>query len=123
MGPLIAIAALIVLVLIGLPVGYVLGIVGLVGLISVIGLDPALASLPSTFIGSLGSYDLIAIPLFTLMGYVMFNSGVGSRIFDVAYLWFGHIRGGLAFAAVVGSALFGAVSGSAIAGSSGFRVR
>lgn len=114
-GVLIHTAILLALILSGLPVGFALGIVGLSGLISVLGVNATLAALPSTFLGPLGSYDMVAIPLFSLMGLVMFKSGVGASIFDAAHKWFGHIRGGLAIAAVVGCAIFAAVSGSAIA--------
>lgn len=114
-GALIATVVLLALIFAGMPVGYALVLVGLAGLISVIGMEAAFSSLPSTFVGSLGNYDLIAIPLFTLMGLVMFRAGVGASIFDVAHKWFGHIRGGLAIATVAGCAIFAAVSGSAIA--------
>lgn len=112
---LLATISLLVLILLGVPVGYALGVVGLVGLIAVMGLGPALSSMPAEFVGTFGTFDMIAIPLFTLMGLVMFKSGVGERIFDAAHKWFGHVPGGLAVATVAGCAIFSAVSGSAIA--------
>ena len=58
------------------------------------------------------SYDLVTIPLFVLMGQIAFNSGIGKRLYNTAYHFTGHIRGGLAMATIASCTAFGAVCGS-----------
>jgi tripartite ATP-independent transporter DctM subunit len=61
------------------------------------------------------SADLVVIPLFILMGNVATESGLSRKLYDAAYAWIGHWRGGLASATVVGSGGFAALSGSSVA--------
>ncbi|WP_372658269.1 TRAP transporter large permease [Hydrogenophaga sp.] len=61
------------------------------------------------------NYNLLVIPMFMLMGSLAGVSGMSNHIFNAAYRWMGHLRGGLASATVVACAGFAALSGSSLA--------
>ncbi len=58
------------------------------------------------------SYGLTVIPLFIFMGQIAFYSGVNEKLYNAAYKWVGHIRGGIAMATVMACAAFAAICGS-----------
>ena len=60
-------------------------------------------------------YDLSVIPLFLLMGQFATQGGLSRSLFKAAAACVGHIRGGLAMAAILSAAAFGAVCGSSVA--------
>lgn len=61
------------------------------------------------------NYTLSTIPLFVLMGQLLFVSGFTNDLFDTFRKFFGHIRGGLGFATIAASAVFASSSGSSLA--------
>lgn len=61
------------------------------------------------------SFPLLAIPLFTLAGTLMNESGISERLFAFTRGFVGHIRGGLAQTAVVGNVFLSGISGSSVA--------
>lgn len=63
----------------------------------------------------LQSFPLLAVPLFTLAGSLMNESGISERLFSFTRAFLGHIRGGLAQTAVVGEIFLSGISGSSIA--------
>jgi len=65
---------------------------------------------------SVSSFTLICVPLFILMGDVMFRSGVAPQMMDALDKWLGKLPGRLSLLAVVGGTIFAAMSGSAAAG-------
>ena len=60
------------------------------------------------------SYTLIALPLFILMGQLMNESKITSKLIDFCLLFVGKIRGGLGLVNVTSSMLFGGISGSSV---------
>ena len=58
------------------------------------------------------SYGFTVIPLFVLLGEVIFHAGYSDRLFHAAEAWFGHRRGGLATTTILASAGFSAICGS-----------
>lgn len=72
----------------------------------------ALNILVADFFETFTSYSFTTMPLFVLMGTLCFYSNISRKLYDCAYSWLGHIRGGLAMATVAACALFGAISGS-----------
>ena len=68
------------------------------------------------------SFPLLAIPFFILAGNLMNVGGTTERIFAVANLLVGRIRGGLAHVNVIGSIIFAGMSGSAVADAAGLGV-
>lgn len=63
----------------------------------------------------LNSFTLLAIPFFILMGELMAQGGISSRLLKFADVCVGRFTGGLAHVNVLASMLFGGISGSAIA--------
>ncbi|MDF2680564.1 MAG: Neu5Ac permease [Brevibacillus sp.] len=61
------------------------------------------------------SYTLTTIPMFVLMGELLFVSGISNELFTAFRHWFGRVRGGLAMGTIGASAIFAAASGSSIA--------
>ena len=65
------------------------------------------------------SFTLLAIPAFLLIGRLMNESGISDRVFNIARVMVGHLRGGLGHVNVVSSMLFAGMSGSAVADAGG----
>jgi C4-dicarboxylate transporter DctM subunit len=72
----------------------------------------SLASLSLKLFDTSEHYTLMAIPFFILGGALMSTGGVAKRLVRFAIACVGHIRGGLAIAAVLACTFFAAVSGS-----------
>ncbi|MEZ5659195.1 MAG: TRAP transporter large permease [Burkholderiaceae bacterium] len=113
--PLIVVAILLVLVGIGAPIFLALGAAGLTGLYMARG-SMAFFFAPSSLFGQLNSFELIALPLFILMGNFLAATPVGANLFRAAAMWLQWLRGGLAIATVGASTIFGAISGVSVAG-------
>ena len=104
----------IILMVIGMPIGFVIGVTALFGLFK-IG-DPAfLTMLPQKFFSGMNSFAMMALPLFILVGDIMTKGGLTKRLVDFSNLFAGRMRGGLAQVNIVTSVLFGGISGSAAA--------
>ncbi len=115
MDVVIVVALLILMIIAGAPIFLALGAAGLLGLYLEQG-GLALFFAPTSAFGQLNSFELIALPLFILMGNFLAATPIGSYLFHAAVCWLSWLRGGLAIASVGASALFGAVSGVSIAG-------
>lgn len=113
--PVIALACLLILILVGAPVFLALGAAGLLGLFMARG-EIALFLAPMSVFGQLNGFEMIALPLFILMGNVLAETPVGRDIFHVASLWLRRLHGGLAISSVGACTLFGAISGVSVAG-------
>jgi tripartite ATP-independent transporter DctM subunit len=61
------------------------------------------------------SYTLSVIPLFVLMGNLVTRARLSEELYDAAYAFFGHLRGGLAMSTIVACAGFSAICGSSLA--------
>jgi len=109
---LIGIAVLIVIFLLGMPVGFSMALVGLVGFSIIKNHEAGLDILARDFWSTWSSYGLTVIPMFVLMGSVAYYAGMGGRLYAGAYTIFGRLRGGLAMATVVATAGFSAICGS-----------
>ncbi len=109
---LIGIAILVALFFTRMPVAYVMTLVGWLGFAYIRGWDVGLKLLSRDFYDVYSSDGLTVIPLFVLMGQIAFNSGIGRKLYDSAYCFLGHIKGGLAMATVAACTAFGTVCGS-----------
>ena len=103
---------LIVLFLFGMPVGFAMAVVGFCGFAYVVSFNAALNMIAADLWTTFSKYGLTVIPLFILMGYIAFNAGIAERLYDAAYKWVGHWRGGLAIATICADELFAAICGS-----------
>jgi len=106
------ITLVVVLFVLGLPVGFTMGTVGFLGFAYVISYKSALAMVGSVVWTTFSQYGLMVIPLFALMGFLAFNSGIGEKLYKTAYTWLGHLRGGLAIATIGADEFFAAICGS-----------
>lgn len=104
-----------VLMALRVPIGVAMGLVGVAGFAALIALSPALNLLTNVPLSVVTDYDLAVIPLFILMGAFVTHSGMSREIFAAGRAWFGHRRGGLAYATVASCAGFAAINGSAVA--------
>jgi tripartite ATP-independent transporter DctM subunit len=105
--------AFLVLMLIGMPVAFAIGISGIVFFLQHPEL-PITIPLQQT-ISTTQNFALLAIPLFIMAGNLMNASGITERLLDLASVIAGRMKGGLAQMSLALSALMGGVSGSAIA--------
>ena len=103
---------LLVLFFLGMPVGFAMGVVGFCGFWYVVSFKAAVAMVGTDVWATFSKYGLTVIPLFILLGYLAFNSGIAEKLYDAAYKWFGHWRGGLAIATIGADELFAAICGS-----------
>ncbi len=109
---LLILAALVLVLLTGLPVFAALGLFAGGLLLAVEG---SLGSVGEVIYGQLDVYLLVAIPLFTLMAHVMIRGKVVDDLYGTAYTLLRHLPGGLAVATVAACTVFAAISGSSVA--------
>ena len=109
------IAALFALFILRMPVGLSMLTTGFLGMVAIRGWTHALPSLSSETFAIASFYQLTVIPMFVLMGNIAGASGMGRDLYNAAYAWVGHIRGGLASATIIACAFFASLCGSAAA--------
>ena len=108
---LILFAALIVILLTGLPLAFVLGSIAVIFTYLLWG-PYALMAVPANTLGVMQNFILSAIPLFIFMGLVLQKSGLAGALYDTVHKWAGGIRGGLAMGTVIICMLFAAMTGT-----------
>lgn len=107
---LVLFSLLFILMFLGVPIAISLGLAGAVTIMFFS--QDSLSSLAIKLFETSEHYTLLAIPFFLLAGAFMTTGGVAKRLIDFANATVGHIRGGLAIAAVLSCMLFAALSGS-----------
>lgn len=112
---LVGMAAVLVLVVLGMPIAFVTAAVGLAGLIALRGFLPAGVLGAGVPHSEVSSYTLIVIPFFIMMGAFASAAGITTDLYRMAKAWVGHLPGGLAIATTWGTALWSAISGSSTA--------
>lgn len=107
------------MMLLGLPIGYVLGVAGVAGLIQVGG-ENFLTMAPKRFFEGLDLFTFMAMPFFILAGEIMNRTGITNRIVDFADSLVGYLRGGLAHTNMVASVIFAGMTGAAVSDTAAF---
>lgn len=107
----IAAIAFLVLLALGMPVAYAIGMAGLTFFLA--NPDLPMEIMAQRVVASSQSFTLLAIPLFVFAGNLMNNTGITSRLMKLASVLVGHMYGSLAQVSTVMSTLMGGVSGSA----------
>jgi C4-dicarboxylate transporter, DctM subunit len=97
------------------PIAAAMFIPGALGYVATSGDVAMLNLLKGSAVARLTVYELSVIPLFLLMGQFATQGGLSRDLFQAAAAFVGHIRGGLAMAAILSAAAFGAVCGSSVA--------
>lgn len=113
---LILFATFLVLMIIGMPLGFSIIIAGVSALIFSSDLNQLIV--PQRLFAGMDSFSLLAIPFFLLAGSLMNAGGMSDRIIKLANALVGRVRGGLALSNVLASVFFGGISGSAVADTS-----
>jgi len=98
--------------LMGLPVAYALGIASIAAALWIgIPLEAVMLKVS----GGMSGFSLLAIPFFILAGAIMAVGGMAERLVNLAKVFVGFIRGGMALVNILASTMFGCISGSSVA--------
>src|SRR3989442_13424072 len=112
MDVLILVGSFTVVCLLGMPVGYALG---LAAILAALWIDIPLEAVMLKVAGGMSGFSLLAIPFFILCGAIMAVGGMAQRLGNLAKVFVGFIRGGMALVKIVASTMFGCISGSSVA--------
>ncbi|MFB0709623.1 TRAP transporter large permease [Buttiauxella noackiae] len=112
MDAFILLASLGILLAIGVPVAFAVGLSAIAGALWI---DLPLEALMIQITSGVNKFTLLAIPFFILAGAIMAEGGIARRLVNFAYVFVGFIRGGLSLVNIVASTFFGAISGSSVA--------
>ncbi len=104
-----------VLMFLGLPVAFAFLAINIVGAAIYLGGEPGLVQLARNSVQSVTTFALTPIPLFILMGEVLFHTGLAVKVIDGIERLIRQVPGRLAVVAVVAGTVFSAISGSTIA--------
>ncbi|MCK9362333.1 MAG: TRAP transporter large permease subunit [Syntrophales bacterium] len=106
---------LLLMIAIGVDIFISLGLSGVLGILLFRGPD-ALTLAATAFFGQETTFELLALPLFVLMGNILAKSPIGGDLYTMATRWLSWLPGGLAIASIGACTVFGAVSGVSVAG-------
>ncbi|MBA3594523.1 MAG: TRAP transporter large permease [Polaromonas sp.] len=112
MESFVLLGSFVVLILVGMPVAYSLGLAALLGAVWIeLPLDAVMIQIAS----GVNKFSLLAIPFFVLAGAIMAEGGMSRRLVAFASVLVGFVRGGLSLVNILASTFFGAISGSSVA--------
>jgi tripartite ATP-independent transporter DctM subunit len=106
------------LIALGVPIAFSIGLASAAAMLVSIDPGPALTTVAQRMASGIDSFALLAIPLFILSGNLMARGGIALRLIDFAKSLLVMFPGGLALVNVIACTLFGAISGSAVAATS-----
>ncbi len=105
----------VVLLAIGVPVAFSIGISTVLTMLLSVKTGPAVTTLAQRIATGLDSFTLLAIPFFILAGQLMNRGGIARRLIEFAKALLGGLPGGLAHVNILAAMLFAAISGSSVA--------
>ncbi|WP_134700621.1 TRAP transporter large permease [Ammoniphilus sp. YIM 78166] len=109
---LLGLGILFVMMFLRMPISFSMFIVGFGGLYVMSSPQATFKLLSTEVWGSFSSYTLSVIPLYILMGEIVFRAGITEKLFEAAYRWVGHMKGGMAGTTILASAGFASICGS-----------
>ena len=115
---LLLVISFLILLSLGVPVAWSIGISCLLTLAVSIDSIAAFTTMAQRMATGLDSFSLLAIPFFILAGQIMNQGGIAHRLINFAKALIGSLPGGLIYVNVIAAMLFGAISGSAVAAAS-----
>jgi len=102
-----------VLIFVGMPIGFVLGVTGLLGMLKMHS-PMVLQLVPQRYFAGVDMFTLMAMPFFILAGEIMNKTGITHRLVKFSNVLVGHLQGGLAHANIVASIFFAGITGAAV---------
>ena len=112
MDVLVLVGSFTILCLAGMPVAYALG---LAAILAALWTGIPLEAVMLKVSGGMSGFSLLAIPFFILAGAIMAVGGMAERLVNLAKVFVGFIRGGMALVNILASTMFGCISGSSVA--------
>src|SRR6056297_2102249 len=112
---LVLVISFIILLLIGVPIAFSLGISSILTMLVSMDFISAFATAAQRMATGLDSFALLAIPFFVLAGEILNRGGIAEKLLDFATVLVGRFKGGLSYVIIISAMLIGAVSGSALA--------
>src|SRR6218665_125554 len=116
----IGVGLALLLIFLRVPIGVAMGLVGLGGIAALSSWNAAFGIAKTIPYELIGDWNLSAVPMFLLMGYVASATGLTPGLFAAARIFLGHVPGPLASATVLASAFFASASGSSVATAAAF---
>lgn len=104
-----------VLLTLGIPVSFAIGLSSLATIMLSLPLEPAIAVVAQRMAAGLDNFALLAIPFFILAGNIMNQGGIAIRLINFAKVLGGRLPGSLAHVNIMANMMFGSISGSAVA--------
>ena len=115
---LILFVSFLILIGIGVPIAWSIGLSSVFTMLVSIPALSAFTTVAQRMATGLDSFSLLAIPFFVLAGEIMNRGGIAKRLIDFAKALVGSLPGGLAHVNIFASMLFGAIAGSSVAAAS-----
>ncbi len=112
---LIIVGVLALLLIVGVPISYSIGISSLIAILQTVPLDVSVITGAQRIFVGMSKFSLTAIPFFILAGNLMNQGGIAKRLVDFVMALLGKLPGALLVTNIGANALFGAISGSASA--------
>jgi len=112
---IIVILSFLIFLMAGMPVFGALGLASVIGILLVQG-PRGLGAVPGVIYDRLAGFVLVAVPLFILMGEIIFISGIGADIYTATSRWLNKLSGSLGMSSVAACAIFSALCGVSVAG-------
>ncbi|MDT8860735.1 TRAP transporter large permease subunit [Alkalihalobacillus sp. MEB130] len=103
---------------IGLPIAFAFLSINIIGVIFLWNGSSGLNQLVLNMFNSISTFSLLPIPMFILMGEIMFRTGLGLKVFETIGKWMGKVPGRLSIVTVGSGTLFAVLSGSSVASTS-----
>lgn len=111
---LLIFASLIILMATGMPIAFCFLLINVIGVFVFFGGAVGLEQLIISIYSNLATFILLPLPLFILMGEMLFHSGMGPNMLDVLDKWLGRLPGRLGLLAVGGGTLFSVLTGVSV---------
>lgn len=114
---LIGLGIMLVLIFLGMPIGFAMLIVGATGIGVLTTMGTGISILAVSAFATTSTYLFVVLPLFTFMGLIAYAGGLTTELFDSGRKLVGHLSGGLALAVLFADSLFAAITGESLAAS------
>ena len=112
---LIMVASLVIMLVMGMPIGIGIGVSSTLAMIAILPFDSGLMTCAQKMFTGINSFPLMAIPFFILAGNIMNNGGIATKLVNCAKLLTGKLPAPLAQTNILANMMFGSISGSGTA--------